>query len=288
MKISIVIPCLNAAATIAEQLEALCRQEWSATWEVIVADNGSTDGTLEEVRRYRNRLPRLRIVDASDRRGSAHARNIGAQKAEGESVVFCDADDQVGEGWLAAIGGALAAHDFVASRMEIKKLNPLWLAQSLRNPQEHGLQRISYPPYLTHAGGSGLGVKRFLHEKIGGFDECLPRLEDTDYCFRIQLLGTPLCFVPEAVLHVRYTPDARSLFRQARLWAKYNSLMYKRYGRSVPMADPWRNYFATCRDLLRCVPRALRKETRSAWMKTLGTQIGLLHGSIRFRVPPVR
>jgi glycosyltransferase involved in cell wall biosynthesis len=288
MKLSVVIPCLNAAATIADQLSALSKQEWWEPWEIIVADNGSTDSTRDVVRRYVDRVANVRIVDASDRPGSAHARNVGARHAGGEAVVFCDADDQVGEGWLAAIGTALATHDFVASRMEIQKLNPPWLAQSLRNPQDHGLQKVSYPPYLCHAGGSGLGVKRFMHEKVGGFDESLPRLMDTDYCFRIQLLGTTLHFVPDGVMHVRYDPDPRSLFHQARLWAKYNSLMYKRYGHNVRLSHPWRVYLATCRDLARCAPRTLDKETRSAWMKALGTQIGLLQGAIRFRVPPVR
>jgi hypothetical protein len=54
------------------------------------------------------------------------------------------------------------------------------------------------------------------------------------------------------------------------------------------MVHPWLYYVQTWRDLIRCVPRALKKETRAAWMKTLGTQIGLLQGAIRFRVPPVR
>ena len=65
------------------------------------------------------------------------------------------------------------------------------------NFQRDGLIPYTYPPFLPHAGGSSLGVKRALHEAIGGFDEDLPALEDTDYCWRIQLAGTPLVLVPE-------------------------------------------------------------------------------------------
>ncbi|MBF2059991.1 glycosyltransferase family 2 protein, partial [Fischerella thermalis] len=43
MKVSVIIPCLNAAETIGVQLEALANQQWSQPWEVIIADNGSTD-----------------------------------------------------------------------------------------------------------------------------------------------------------------------------------------------------------------------------------------------------
>ena len=64
MKLSIVIPCRNAARTIAVQLDALCAQQWRGGWEVIVADNGSTDGTQAIVEGYSRRLPGLRLIDA--------------------------------------------------------------------------------------------------------------------------------------------------------------------------------------------------------------------------------
>jgi GT2 family glycosyltransferase len=133
-----------------------------------------------------------------------------------------------------------------------------------------------------------LGIKREIHRRVGGFDESLPRLQDTDYCFRVQRLGTELHFAADAVVHVRYSNKPSALFRQARLWAKYNALMYKRYGGGARMAHPWATYTQTWRALIFCASRTLHKETRSAWMKTLGTQIGLLQGVIRFRVPPVR
>ena len=287
MDLSVIIPCFNAAEHIGDQLTALSRQACNFKWEVIIADNGSTDGTIELVKRYRQVLPALQIVDASQRRGSGYARNAGARRATGKSLVFVDADDQVGPGYLHAMRAALVRHDFVASRFEIDKLNPHLIGAKLRNPQDTGLQRIAYPPYLAHAGGSGLGIKRRIHEKVGGFDESLPRLQDTDYCFRVQSLGVALHFVADAIVHVRYGTKPAALFRQARLWAEYNELMYRRYGHGVRMVHPWLSYLQTWRDLIRCVPRLLQKDKRAGWMKTLGTQIGLLQGAIRFRVPPV-
>jgi glycosyltransferase involved in cell wall biosynthesis len=288
MKLSVVIPCLNAAETIGCQLAALGKQAWNQPWEVIIADNGSSDATLDIAREYSRGLPRVQLVDASDLPGSAHARNVGALFAEGESIVFCDADDEVGNGWLPAIGRALEAHEFVASRFDVEKLNPPAVSAKIRNPQSAGLQKVAYPPFLWHAGGSGLGIKRELHRRVGGFDVALPRLQDTDYCFRVQRLGIDLTFVADAVVHVRYNSKPGALFRQARLWAEYNALMYKRYGGGAQLSDPWTAYVQTWRDLICCVPRIFRNDTRSTWMKTLGTQIGLLQGVLRFRVPPVR
>jgi len=288
MKLSVIIPCLNAENTIGAQLDALRRQQWTEDWEVIIADNGSVDATLSVIREESRDLPCVQVIDASERSGSAHARNTGALFARGESLVFCDADDEVGTGWLAAIGAALEHHEFVASRLEVERLNPAWIAARLRNPQGAGLQKVAYPPYLCHAGGSGLGIKRTIHERVGGFDVSLPRLQDTDYCFRVQRLGVPLYFAADAVVHVRYSSKPVSLFRQARLWAKYNELLYRRYGGGEHLAHAWVSYVQTWRDLICCMPQVFRKETRPAWMKTLGTQIGLLQGMIRFRVPPVR
>lgn len=288
MKLSVIIPCLNAAKTIGVQLDALSQQEWDEPWEVIVADNGSSDETLAVIKEKSGGLPSVQVVDASDCRGSAHARNVGALLASGESLVFCDADDEVGAGWLAAIGAALDKNDFVASRMDVEKLNPAWLVNCLRNPQGSGLQRVAYPPYLCHAGGSGLGIKRALHRRVGGFDVSLPRLQDTDYCFRAQLLGIRLYFAADAVVHVRYSSSPASLFQQARLWAQYNELMYRRYGGGERLPRQWLSYVRTWHYLVCRVPRLLHRETRSTWMKALGTQIGLLQGMIRFRVPPVR
>ena len=88
MQLSVVIACYNAARTIGGQLESLARQEWSEPWEVIVADNGSTDGSAAIAEQYRSRLPSLRVVDASARRGQAYARNVGAKAARGVALAF--------------------------------------------------------------------------------------------------------------------------------------------------------------------------------------------------------
>lgn len=127
MKLSIIIPCFNAGQTIAVQLEALAQQEWSQPWEIIIADNGSTDETIKIVQTYQQRLPNLKIVDASKKRGAAHARNVGARVAQSEALAFCDADDEVAPGWVAAMGEALSEYDLVGGRDEHWKLNEPWL-----------------------------------------------------------------------------------------------------------------------------------------------------------------
>jgi len=286
--LSVIVPCYNAARTIATQLEALSAQKWSEAWEVIIVDNGSRDGTLAIAQSYAVRLPELRIIRAAEKQGAAHARNAGARVAHGETLAFCDADDEVGPGWVAAMGTALQKYDLVASRFNSEKLNPPWLQSSPTNPQKEDVQKASYPPYLSHAGGSGLGVKRSVHELISGFDESLPAQEDTDYCFRVQLAGLQLHFASDAIVFVRYRDDCSSRFRQARLWAEYNVLMYKKYRTSgVATLRCWKRYARYTRYLIWSLLETHSKEGRAAWLWRLGWQIGRLQGSIKYRTHPV-
>ncbi|HME62972.1 MAG TPA: glycosyltransferase family 2 protein, partial [Candidatus Binatia bacterium] len=205
----------------------------------------------------------------------------------GKAIAFCDADDQVGKGWLAAMGAALRDRQFVAARLDFSKLNPPESAEAVKNPQHSGLQKVEYPPHLPHASGGTLGIAREAHDAVGGFDEELPYLEDTDYCFRVQREGIPLQFVPEAVVHYRLKERHQALFSQARHWGKYNVLMYKRYRENMRLARPWRRHLSCWYALLRRAPFLFRPEQRYAWTKALGTQLGVLQGAIRYRVPPV-
>ena len=83
VQLSVVVAAYNAAATIEAQLTALVDQEWSQAWEVIVADNGSTDRTAAVVSSFAQAHPAtlVRVIDASQQRGPAFARNAGAAEA---------------------------------------------------------------------------------------------------------------------------------------------------------------------------------------------------------------
>ena len=284
-KLSVVIPCLNAEATLGDQLDALAGQTWPGEWEVIVADNGSTDGSRALAERYQGRIPGLRVVDASDRRGQAHARNVGSAAATGDALLFVDADDQVAPGWLEAMARALARHDFVACRYDNEALNPAWVQRTHLNPQKDGIIRYDYPAFLPHAGGGGLGVRRSAHEEVGGFDESMPALEDTDYCWRLQLAGHELAFAPEAVVRIRHRHDPGSIFRQGVSYGKHNVLIYKKYrGRGMPRLGWLPGALRWAKLLLKTPVMLLTREGRSRWLWQLGWRLGRLEGCWKYRV----
>lgn len=285
MNVSVIIPCYNAADTLAVQLNALAGQQWSGPWEVILSDNGSTDDSRLIAEEYIHRLPDLKIIDASEIKGPAHARNKGAEAASGESLLFCDADDEVAPGWVAAMGAALEEHDFVACRMESLKLSDPWAVKARKCPQQEGIESYRYPPFLPHAGGGGMGIKRSIFFASGGFDEGLPMLEDTDFCWRVQLAGTPLVFVPDALIHIRLRSSTRTMFRQAKLWGEYNVYLYKKFR---PLGMPGlskKEGMLKIYRLLRRLPRVIRNsEERLKWKRQFVWQYGRVIGSIKYGV----
>jgi glycosyltransferase involved in cell wall biosynthesis len=290
VELSVIIPAYNAADLIAGQLEALATEVYTAPWEILVVDNGSHDQTFTIVERYRSRLPNLRLLRACARQSPAYARNYGAAHARGTQLAFLDADDQICAGWVPAIGAALHEHAFVASRMEFARLNPPWLQRSRTNGQSMGLQYTSYLPQLAHASASGLGVRRICHELVGGFDERMPFLEDTDYCYRLQLAGVPLRFAPDAQVSMRFRSTMGASFRQARNWARYNVYLARKYRAhaTTPPADrAWVAYGRRWHSLLRRSLRLRRREDLATWVRTCGWLIGIGQGSLAYRMPPI-
>ena len=287
VKLSVIIACYNGESTLADQLDGLAVQDWAQPWEIIFADNRSTDRSRAVAEAYQKRLPNLKIVDASEKQGKAFALNKGIEAAQGESIAFADADDQVAPGWLPAIGAALEEHELVATRCDVDTLNQHEHKSYRLTLQSDGPQKIHYPPYLPHAGGGTIGIRRALHIKIGGFDETLPYLEDTDYVWKAQLAGAKFHFVPEAVMRVRFRVSLSGIYRQKRNYAEYNVFLSKRYrAYGDPMPHPWRGYFRAWKNLFRSIGKLRRTGSRAEWVGQLGTLVGKAKGIIKYRVPP--
>ena len=288
MKLTIIVPCYNAEETLADQLDALAVQEWSEPWETIIVNNGSTDSSREIAWQYEGKIPNYRVVDAFERQGQPYALNRGVEEALGDSVAFADADDQIGTSWVAAMGSALQTHDFVACRIELEKLNkPEWI-MGRGHTQVNGLQKIWYPPYFLHAGGGTLGVKRHLHQAVDGFDENFPILHDTDFCFKVQMMGIKLHFVPDAVMHVRYRNSMGGVYRQSRGYARYNVLLAKKYRNSAQLVfNPWAQYMQDWYKLVKYMLKAKNPSGRAKLVWQLGRQMGRLEGVVKYHSKPV-
>jgi glycosyltransferase involved in cell wall biosynthesis len=234
--LSVILAARNEASTITAQLEALLAQVCPEPWEVIVADNGSSDGTQDIVRSLASRQPKLRLLDASQLPGTPYARNHAArEKAIGDYLLFTDADDVVAPGWLVAMAAALRQTGFVAARLEHVRLNPSWTVAFRGTDQTMDLvARGSGPPW-PYGYGTSLGIVRELHDAVGGFDESVGPCADMDYCFRVQRdTGARLMFAGDALIHYRHRTTLGATFRQARSYARDSMGLQRTY------ADVWR------------------------------------------------
>ena len=283
VRLSVVIPCLNEARGVDTLLGRLAEERWSEPWEIVVADNGSTDNTKAIVREYQKRIENLVLVDASSRPGASHARNVGVSAARGERVAFCDADDEIQPGWVAAMGDSLGSHEFVAGRLDSTMLNESWAVRGL--PQNDGLNALA--GHLPHALSTNLGVRRALHERVGGFDEeFLGAAHDVDYCWRVQRAGAELHFDPRVVMAYRFRHDLLALFRQARFYAIGMVSIYRKHRQhGLPeQRHPWLLGVLTWAGLLKVLPVRPSKHALATFVWTLGWKVGMLEGSIRNRV----
>jgi glycosyltransferase involved in cell wall biosynthesis len=283
VNVSVVIPTFNGAGTLGEQLDALARQDWQGPLEVVVSDNGSTDDTRAVVQSFAERFSSLTLVDSSDVPGAAHARNVGVSAAKGDYLLFCDADDTVGEGWLKAMAAALDRHPVVAARLEYRRLNPAWTRDIYGDPQHDEL--LAPPSFLPFAFGGSLGVRRDVHINVGGFDPEYPTGEDVDYSYRIQLSGTPIHFVPAAVVHVRVRQRPGEIFRQFRAYGREWATLLKQYS-SYGMQRPSQlRALASWLLLALSLPLYLpTREHRTVWVSRLAWKVGRLEGSVRGRL----
>jgi glycosyltransferase involved in cell wall biosynthesis len=276
--VSIVIPAYNAEKTIGATLAAIAAQGSDTDFEVIVADNGSTDGTRGIVESWRHRL-RVRVVDASARRRQAAARNIAAREACGDLLVFTDADDAIMPGWFDAWRRLDPAVEFASGPV-------VWFAEGQEPPSRVPSVASSLSTHMgfrPYALGTNFAVRRRVFEACGGFDESMPSAEDVELSWRLQTRGVELVFVPEAMLAKRDRGGVRATIAQYYAYGLRDPVLYRRYraaGVPRPRAAPTlRSYLG----LLVRLPLLLNRAQRVRWAHQVGRRVGRLVGSVRAR-----
>lgn len=223
--VSVVLPVRNGADTIAEQLQALSAQIDAPPFEVLVCDNGSQDATRQVVGRFIGCVPGLRVLDAGDRPGASHARNVGIRHARGDVLAFCDADDVVAGDWVGILAGAVHSGHVVAGWLDLAALNDPQTAAG------DGIERELRPlwGYLPGIGSGNVALTRDDAIRIGGFDESYRwGVEDIDFGWRAQQAGLTLSREP-ATVAVRLRSGVRAAFRQNRNWGRGNIMLQLRY-----------------------------------------------------------
>jgi glycosyltransferase involved in cell wall biosynthesis len=270
--ISVVLPVRDGLPWLEGQLDALAAQLCEMPWEVVVADNGSRDGSMATAQSRADRDTRMRVLDASARRGPAAARNAGVRAARGELLAFCDADDVVQPGWLQACVAALADADVVAGIFDMATLNGRPLGATVP-------AATSQLGFLPAGLAANLAVRRQAFEAVGGFCEDLLVGEDIDLSWRLQLEGFRFAVARDALVAKREPQRLGPLFRLGLAYGRCGPALYRRYrsqGARRDLAGSARSWAW----LVVAVVGLVSADVRRRWVRAAGVRLGRLAGSV--------
>lgn len=201
---SVVIPAYNASAYIADCINSVLAQS-ETDLEVIVVDDGSTDGTAQMISTFTD--PRVHLIRRPNG-GLAAARNTGIVAAKGEFVAFLDADDR----WCSE---KLAAHRQALEEDPTASVSYDWSVFIDIKGDRTGLCMAQTQKLLTHealllknylGNGSTSVVRRSVLEENNGFDESLRRLVDHELWVRLAFSGHKFKLVPRQLTEYRIHP----------------------------------------------------------------------------------
>lgn len=217
-RVSVVIPTYERADLVGRAVDSALAQTVEDV-EVIVVDDGSTDGTHEAVAAESD--PRVRYLEHETNRGVSAARNTGIEAASGEYVAFLDSDDEWlprklerqlaalddrGDGWVGAYCDVATAGLSGLSRLAAAVSETLFRSSA---PQEGGreLAAALLSMRVFMGPGSTLLVERDALTAAGSFDEGLSIYEDWDLVLRVLSVGK-LAYVDEPLAVTHFTGDA--------------------------------------------------------------------------------
>lgn len=220
-KVVVVIVNFNGRELLRRCLESIERNTTYPNFEVIVVDNGSTDGSIEMVK---SRFPEVLLITNSQNLGYAKACNQGARlglKRGADYVIFLENDTEVlSKRWIEKLLKAVHREEkigLVAPR--VKGICEGILLNPLRPSLPLVLGGYKPPPFLSHTTevefvfGVALLVSKKLIDTIGLLDELFSPFvgEDLDYCMRAKKAGFKIIFTPEVVINHRGSTTTKKL-----------------------------------------------------------------------------
>ncbi len=180
MTVTVIIPTYNRRKMVQEAIHSVLQQKYR-DFELIVIDDGSTDGTGEAIRD----LPGVRYLFQSNQ-GVSAARNRGVREGRGELVAFLDSDDL----WLPQKLEVQVAFMRAHPEVQICQTDEIWLRNGVRVNPRNKHRKPSGDIFarsleLCLVSPSAVMMRREFFARMGGFDEALPPCEDYDLWLRV-------------------------------------------------------------------------------------------------------
>jgi glycosyltransferase involved in cell wall biosynthesis len=212
-RFSIVIPTLNEGPMLRMTVDSIRDQTRYPEWEILVIDDGSTDGSTAGLD---TGDARVRVIEGNGI-GVARARNLGAKHAAGDYLVFIDAHCRVSPEWLDAFADALGPPDVCLTGPTFTRLDEpeprgcgmVWKDATL---EPSWFEPASHRPYdVPLTTGACQAFRRRTFEAVGRYEDGFTRwgFEDVEICLRAWLLGYRVVVSPNAVV-AHYFRESRN------------------------------------------------------------------------------
>ncbi len=257
MRVSVIIPALNAEATLPLCLGALLHQTQPPD-EIVVVDNRSIDRTRAVIEDF-SRRSNLILPSYEERRGEAPATNRGVAESTGEILAFTDADCVPDPRWLEhllspfradpsleAAAGAVLGHEpktFIQKCISVTTFPVPEHAQTILG--------LAFPPATFYT--ANFAVRRTVLMDVGGFDERLWIMRDVDLSCRLLERDCRIQYVPEALVgHIQRGSLRKLLRRQFQYGTGLPSIFRKHYPDGAWLTLPGRQVIPLPRSLRPC------------------------------------
>ena len=270
-RVTVIMPCYNAAATIGMSIESVLAQSFF-DFELLVVDDGSRDASVSVANGLASRDGRVRVICQANA-GPAAARNLGVEQARGEVLAFLDADDRWAPDLLVRHLAQFAANRLCGvSFARIRFFDPTMTQGgrvSAAFKRLNLVQVLGENPVCTT---SNLVARRAVFDEVGGFDPELTHGEDQEWVARVlALTNWQLCGLAQILVDYRTSLGGLSadLRRMSEGWAamlrRVQGYAPRELATAAPGADALFHRYLARRALRTDQPAACLRPMIRAW-----------------------
>jgi cellulose synthase/poly-beta-1,6-N-acetylglucosamine synthase-like glycosyltransferase len=264
--VSVIVPVRDGESTIADCLNAILATDYPPERrEILVVDNGSSDGTAPLIQARPVRYLRER------ERGVSNARNRGIAESRGEILAFIDADCLAEPQWLTELVKPFANPEVGSVAGDLKHAPPSTAAERQAVRLLGNWQRFAFTSNPAYPITANAAYRRDVIDRIGGFDPHMTRAQDVELGLRFQeRSGLRLAYAERATVRHRNRTTHLGFFRQQLGWAYGAGLVGAKFEAmgGHPVNPPRiREITRTARGLGIVVAAWLRRRGRREWIE---------------------
>jgi len=222
--VSVIVPAYNSESTIGACLDALQKQTYPREgYEIIVVDDDSQDNTRKVA------LSTGVKVISQGRLGRSGVRNLGANVATGDIILFTDSDCEPIPSWIELMTAPFQDQEIAGVKGAYWSRQEEMVARFTQVEVEERYKRMAQQDSINFVDTYAAGYRREIFLAINGFDESLQTNEDQDLSFRLTRQGYKMVFVPDARVFHLHSSSIGHYFRRKFVIGTWKPLLMSRY-----------------------------------------------------------